>query len=188
MDRQAVLASAVAVGRCDDLAVPTPCAGWSLADLLAHMTAQHIGFARAARGEQTTVADWRPEPLRAPVDRYVAACAEVLGSFAGVGDPAASVILPEIRDEPVRAHVAIGFHLLDYVVHSWDIAVSVGGRVELGEDVLAAALVVARNVPAGAARERPGAAFAPVLPVPAGAPAIDEILLLTGRDPAWQPA
>jgi uncharacterized protein (TIGR03086 family) len=188
LHRQAVLASAVALGRCDDPAAPTPCNGWRLADLLAHMTVQHLGFARAARGEQTTVNDWRPQPLQATVARYVEACADVLGSFAAVRDPAAPVVLPEIRDEPVPVHVAIGFHLLDYVVHAWDVAVSVGGRVELGEDVLAAALTVARNVPTGAAREKPDAAFAPVLPVPAGASTLDEILLLTGRDPDWRAA
>lgn len=29
---------------------PTPCAGWSLRDLLARMTVQHRGFAAAAAG------------------------------------------------------------------------------------------------------------------------------------------
>ena len=36
--------------RSDMLTLPTPCAGWTLADLLTHMTAQHHGFAAAARG------------------------------------------------------------------------------------------------------------------------------------------
>ncbi|MGC7228617.1 maleylpyruvate isomerase N-terminal domain-containing protein, partial [Mycobacteroides abscessus] len=33
-----------------DLRRPTPCAGWTLGDLLTHMTVQHHGFAAAARG------------------------------------------------------------------------------------------------------------------------------------------
>ena len=48
--RVAVLNSIALVDsvRVADLGAPTPCAGWNLADLLAHMTAQHRGFAMAA--------------------------------------------------------------------------------------------------------------------------------------------
>ncbi|MFJ6405663.1 maleylpyruvate isomerase N-terminal domain-containing protein [Streptomyces hydrogenans] len=37
----------------DDLARPTPCAGWDLKDLLDLMTAQHHGIAAAARTRST---------------------------------------------------------------------------------------------------------------------------------------
>jgi len=33
-----------------DLARPTPCAGWTLGDLIGHMTAQHYGWTAAAAG------------------------------------------------------------------------------------------------------------------------------------------
>jgi uncharacterized protein (TIGR03086 family) len=187
LDRIAVVASAAVVGRCDDLTRPTPCDGWSLGDLLAHMTVQHHGFARAAAGEVTTVADWRPQPIRHAVGDYVDACAHVLGSFAAVAEPAAPVVLPEIRDEPIPAQMAIGFHLLDYVVHTWDVAVCVGCDMPFGPDVLDAAVAVARQVPDGAARDRPGAAFAHALPSTPGASALEETLRLTGRDPDWRP-
>jgi gas vesicle protein len=35
-----------------DLTRPTPCAGWTLHGLLAHMTTQHYGFAAAAAGQE----------------------------------------------------------------------------------------------------------------------------------------
>ncbi|MGZ8748588.1 MAG: maleylpyruvate isomerase N-terminal domain-containing protein, partial [Mycobacterium sp.] len=59
--RTAVLASVDAVNAVtrDDLARPTPCAGWDLATLLAHMTVQHRGFAAAARGV-TDLDVWDP--------------------------------------------------------------------------------------------------------------------------------
>ena len=44
----------------EDLTRPTPCAGWNLLGLLAHMTAQHHGFAAAARGHGEDEAAWRP--------------------------------------------------------------------------------------------------------------------------------
>jgi uncharacterized protein (TIGR03086 family) len=188
LDRRTVLASEVVARACTDLTKPTPCADWNLGELLAHMTVQHLGFARAARGEVTAAADWQPRPLADAFGDYVDACAVVLAGFATVTDPAAPVLLPEIRVEPVPAQVAIGFHLLDYVVHTWDLAASLGSRPTFADDVLAVALATARQVPDGEARDRPDAAFAHALPVPPGASPFDEILLLVGRDPAWLPA
>ena len=41
-----------------DLHRATPCDGWNLSDLLAHMTVQHHGFAAAARGDGADLAGW----------------------------------------------------------------------------------------------------------------------------------
>ena len=78
--RTAVDASVQAVAgiRSTDLDRATPCAGWTLADLLAHMTAQHRGFAAAARGHGADADVWRAEPLAEaiaddPVGTYTAA-------------------------------------------------------------------------------------------------------------------
>ena len=46
---------------------PTPCEGWTLADLLAHMTVQHRGFAAAARGLGADPDVWRVETVAAAV-------------------------------------------------------------------------------------------------------------------------
>jgi uncharacterized protein (TIGR03086 family) len=187
LDRRAVLTSASLVERCTDLAVGTPCADWDLGALLAHMTVQHHGFARGASGEVTSRGEWTPRPLTNPAEEYVDACAKVIAAFGALTDPATPVLLPEIRGEPVPARLAVGFHLVDYVVHSWDVAVSIGATVAFADDVLDAALAVARQVPEGDARDAPGAAFAHGLPVPAGASQLEEILLLLGRDPDWCP-
>lgn len=186
LHRRAVVGSVAVVGRCDDLTVPTPCRGWQLSDLLAHMTVQHRGFARAVAGEVTTVEEWDPVPLAEPVRDYVSAAAEVLGTFAAARDPQAPVTLPEVRTAPVPAQTAIGFHLLDYVVHAWDVAVSVGADVPIDQDVVRVAVAVGRQIPDGLNREAPDASFAHALPVPADADPLDELLLLTGRDPAWR--
>ena len=70
--------------------------------------------------------------------------------------------LPEIRDGGTfPAPLAISFHLVDNVVHAWDLAVAIGAPLELDADVLAAALRVAERVPNGAERLVAGAAFAP---------------------------
>lgn len=190
-DRRAVLASIAVASRATvaDLPRSTPCIGWTLADLLAHMTVQQHGFARAARGDVTAKADWRPMPIGDDaVASYTAACAEVIAAFATPGLEGTAFLLPEIRDAgPFPAGQAVGFHLVDNVVHAWDVAATLGvPGPEFDDELLDIALAVARRVPGGAARLRPEAAFAPELPVPADANRLEEILLLLGRSPDWQ--
>lgn len=190
-DRRAVLASiaAAAGATVADLRRLTPCAGWTLADLLTHMTGQQRGFARAARGDATARADWSPTPLgKDAVASYTVASRDVIAAFAEPGVADTGFLLPEIRDGgPFPAAQAIGFHLVDNVVHAWDVAAALGVPTpDLDGEVLDVALAVAREVPGGAARLRPDAAFAPGLPVPGDATALDEILLLLGRPPRWR--
>ncbi|MGC5411848.1 TIGR03086 family metal-binding protein, partial [Streptomyces sp. DT225] len=76
----------------------------------------------------------------------------------------------------------MGFHFIDYVVHSWDVAASLGLPLALPEEVVAAALPLALRVPDGVARERPGAAFRPSLPTAKGGP-LARVLAALGRSP-----
>src|SRR5215467_5358798 len=87
--RIAVQASvdAVAAVTRHDLHRPTPCAGWNLLDLLAHMTVQHHGFAAAARGAGDSPAVWASDRVADavaadPAGTYAAAAADVLDAFA----------------------------------------------------------------------------------------------------------
>ncbi len=190
LDREAVASSLRALDTWSPATAhaSTPCAGWGLSDLLAHLTVQQRGFATAAAGGRTTRADWEPRFTTDPLGEYRAACADVLAAFAAIRDPEAPVLLPEIRDEPVPAATAVGFHLVDNVVHAWDAAVSLGVPLTLGDDVVEAALAVARRVPDGPERDRPNAAFAHARPVDDSRPALETILLLLGRDPGWSAA
>jgi uncharacterized protein (TIGR03086 family) len=189
LDRRAVRASVdvVALVTAADLRRPTPCADWTLADLLAHMTAQHHGFAAAAAGRGTDPQAWRTRPLGAdPAATYAAAADEVLAAFAADGVLDARFALPEIStDVTFSGRRAIGFHLVDYVTHAWDVARALDVRLDLPDDVVHGALPVAEAVPDGPGRLVPGAAFAPRLPEPAGAGPMDRLLALLGRSPTW---
>ncbi|MDT0264235.1 TIGR03086 family metal-binding protein [Jatrophihabitans lederbergiae] len=190
LDRRAVRASldAFATWQPGSDDPGTPCAGWQLGDLVAHMTIQQQGFARAVAGERTERADWAPTRHNDPVGVYRSACDQVVTAFAGLSDPTTPVLLPEVGPDPLPLSTAVGFHLVDNVVHAWDVARSLGARPSLDDDVVEAARTVARDVPDGERRDRPGAAFAHRLPLPDGVSALDETLQLLGRDPRWHPA
>jgi uncharacterized protein (TIGR03086 family) len=189
LDRRAVTATRelVAAWPGADVRLPTPCDGWTIADLVAHMTVQQRGFARAVAGERTTRADWEPTAADATAAAYDAACQQVIDAFAAVRDPDAPVLLPEFGDTLLPAGMVVGFHLVDNVVHAWDVAKSLGAEVSFDDDVLAAALGVARSVPDDERRGGPGSPFARRKPVEPGTGLLDETLLLLGRDPGWRP-
>lgn len=190
LDRQAVEASVAVVSgvRVTDLDRATPCGDWDLRRLLEHMTAQHRGFAAAAAGAGFDLEPWRLESLGDdPVKTYREAAERVLAAFAAQGS-AGELALPQISTAiwfPVGQ--AISFHFIDYVVHSWDVAASLGQPFRLPDDLLEPALVVAEAVPNGAKRQRPGAGFRPALPAPDGVSTFDKILLRLGRSPDWSP-
>ncbi len=108
----------------------------------------------------------------------------MIAAFAEPGVLDRGFALPEILPGAAfPAAQAISFHFIDYVVHGWDVASSLGRAYVLDDDLVRAALPVAEAVPDGARRLRPGAAFAPGLD---SLPAADtdpmgRILALLGR-------
>ncbi|MEV6774230.1 TIGR03086 family metal-binding protein [Nocardia sp. NPDC051030] len=187
LDARAVRASVDVVARMsvEDLDKPTPCAGWALRDLLEHMIIQHYGFAAASRGEDD-LSLWKPQPIGPdPVAEYRAAAEHVLAAFAAEGVLERNFPLPEIRNGVILpAALSISFHFIDYVVHSWDVARTLGIDVEFEDDLLAAGLLVAEAVPRRESRTVPGAAFAPEIERPDGS-VFDRILAVLGRSPGW---
>ncbi|MEU1474307.1 TIGR03086 family metal-binding protein [Streptomyces sp. NPDC005760] len=179
----------VELARAEDSGVwerDTPCAGWNLRRLVAHMTAQHHGFAAAARGAGGELSHWRErEAPGDPTRAHHAAAADVLAAFAEPAVRGREFVLPELGGG-FSGRTAIGFHFVDYVVHAWDVAATLGVRLRLTDEVLAAALAVARRVPTDPTVRGPGFAFAPALKVPQGAAPLEETLRLLGRKPeAW---
>jgi uncharacterized protein (TIGR03086 family) len=193
--RTAVLASVDVVGAvtANDLRRPTPCAGWNLADLLAHMIVQHNGFAAAARGAGAESAVWEAanaaDAVAAdPVETYAMAAADVLDAFAADDVLEATFALPEFGPGATfPGALAIGFHFVDYVVHGWDVARTIDAPFELPADVVTAALPLVFAVPDGEFRTSPGAPFGPSVATHDAAADLDRILSHLGRSPLWVP-
>jgi uncharacterized protein (TIGR03086 family) len=188
LHRTAVVASVDVVARVrpSDLGRATPCSEWTLGELLAHMTVQHNGFAAAARGHGDDPEVWRVHPLGDdPVAEYAEAAERVLGAFAEQGVLEREFTLPEFG--PVSRFPgarAVGFHLIDYVVHGWDVARSIGLTYELDPELADTALGIALAVPNGDNRLAPGAAFRPALTGADSTP-LNRILTALGRSPTW---
>ncbi len=155
-------------------------------DLLAHSITQHYGFAAASAG-RGDLGEWQLRPLgEDPVADYRAAAEHVLAAFAADGVLDREFPLPEIKRGPLfPARLAISFHFIDYVVHSWDLARTLDLPLDLEPELLDVALQVAKAVPGGAARRAPGAAFGPEVDW-SGGTVLDQIVAALGRSPDWQ--
>jgi uncharacterized protein (TIGR03086 family) len=175
-----------------DLARPTPCAGWDLRALLEHMTGQDRGFAAAVRaaanGSEVGASAFAPHPLGpSPAADVAAGLNEVVVTFAEASGLERPVLLAEF-DARLPFRIIIGMHMVDTLVHGWDVAATLGTQAAYGAaldpDVVAAALVMAEQIPDDEAREAPDAPFGHVVAAPADASAWTRTLSLLGRDPA----
>ncbi|WP_345443287.1 TIGR03086 family metal-binding protein [Actinoallomurus vinaceus] len=186
---QAFAAEIIAQVRPERLSVPTPCPDWTLYGLLRHIVSQNEGFAAAARGEETHLSQWRNGRIDGdPRGAYERSAALVDEAFGAEGVLEAKFSLPEVRDGGrFPAAVAIGFHLVDTVVHAWDVAASIGAAWRPDEELVAASLAIALKVPDTPADRGPGLAFEPAIDASSETPDRDRLLALLGRSPDWRP-
>ena len=176
-----------------DLNRPTPCAGWDLRTLLEHMAGQDYGFAAAAteagRGTDTKRAAFAPRPMGPdPAATMNAGLDAVVAAFAAAADLQQPVLLPEF-DRRVPVATLVSMHLVDSVVHGWDVAAALDvvpvHAAALDSETIAAALAVAEQVPDGDYRSGLGASFHPAVELSDDADDRSRTLMLLGRDPAW---
>lgn len=166
----------------EHLTAPTPCAEWTLRELLVHMTGNNNGFADAAEGKPADPDVWAG---RLVVDdllgEYVKSSERVRAAFG----------VPGVLERRLEVHgfgsypavVAIGMHFVDYLTHGWDVAKAVGAPDKLDEDLCAAVLEMGKRWPA--ASWGPEAPFGERVAVAADASAQDRMLGFLGRSPHW---
>jgi len=168
----------------EHLDLPTPCAPWTVRELLSHMVSQHLRFGAVARGEDPELAcplD-KAELGNDPAAAFRSAAELLTESFASGADDLVTQ-LPEIG-RPIPLSALISFHFFDFVVHGWDLAVSIGVPFAPPAELSALAYQVGKVIPDSS--RVPGASFAPVVEVGADADELDRLLGLAGRDPDWQ--
>jgi len=84
------------------------------------------------------------------------------------------------------APIAIGFHLVDYVAHGWDVARTLGIAAEFDEEALRIALTAAEAVPAEAQSLDDQTPFRPSVAT-TSASMLDRVIAALGRSPDWAP-
>lgn len=75
----------------------------------------------------------------------------------------------------------------ELAVHGWDVARATGQPYDCEPDVLAAARSFLERFTSPDALAGPTVAFGPPRESPDGAPALDQVVALAGRDPGWRP-
>lgn len=168
--------------------LPTPCGQWTARDLLVHMIRENRGFAAAAAGETVDRSAWTSPVGDDPRAEYAESADQVVEAFGAPGALDREFWLPLIApDTTFAGQRAAGFHLLDYLVHGWDVAVTIGRPTPFEADLIAAVTEIAhREVPDGPRRHRPDASFAPPVDIKKSAGALDRLLGYLGRDPGWR--
>jgi uncharacterized protein (TIGR03086 family) len=173
----------------EQLANPTPCPAYSLGDLLDHVGGLALAFTAAAEkaageaGSQAPsadasrlVPDWRSEiPKR--LARMASAWRE----------PEAWTGMTQAGGLDLPGEVAGVVALDELVLHGWDVARASGLPYACDPALLEVVHgFVAQFSGPGQEDQRDGL-FGPVVAVAQGAPLLDRVLGLAGRDPDWTP-
>lgn len=154
--------------------LPTPCAGWSVEDLVRHAADTADRATAILNG-----AAWEPSSSAAPAaERWRESAAALRGTIAGTG---IDDRWPLPEDSP---QAKLRFHGCDFTVHRWDLSVALGREHELPAGWVAYMDGFFRSLPAGAIR-RPRAFAASVDPAPADGPT-RQLMAFLGRRPVAQ--
>jgi uncharacterized protein (TIGR03086 family) len=152
---------------------PTPCVGWSLGQLLAHMEDALDAFTEAASGRV------RVEPVPETSTRVEAlrekACA-LLGAWAAAlptGDADVA-----IGDLGLDAPLLVATGALEITVHGWDVGQATGSARRIPDDLARGLLGIAHQVIGPLDR---GPRFACPRPARPGAAYDERLLAWTGR-------
>ncbi|WP_433859855.1 TIGR03086 family metal-binding protein [Streptomyces kronopolitis] len=171
------VSAVVAAVRPEDLDLPTPCAGWTVRQLLDHMVWENLMAASIAEDapREDLTADHLGDDHRAAFEDSARAA---LATFTGSG----------MLHRTFGPYEAPGAMLVQQVVvellaHGWDMARATGAPTTLAPEVAEETLVAARRM-YGAAPRTAGGSFAPERPAPPGASAADRLAAFLGRDPA----
>lgn len=151
------------------LGLVTPCRGWPLAVLLAHMDDSLDAWTEAATGRVSLVRTHGTAPVPAIRDK---ACA-LLGWW--LDHPPEQVGVGDLR---LRSETLVAAAALEVTLHGWDLRATLGDPVPVPDDLARPLLAVARHVVGE--QDRTGC-FAPPVPPSPAASSSRQLLAFLGR-------
>ena len=160
---------------------PTPCTDWNVAELIEHAVGLNLGLAEAALIGDAPAEAYAPRPLVMWADSVEL----VLRAFDGLDEDGRTFVAPVSTELSFAARDVLTIHLLDVVVHSWDLAVAIGAAYEPAEEAVSAiadmaALIAARSVPSTRVEFS-----APIRDHAGQGDLWAHVLQRLGRDPRW---
>ena len=162
----------------DDWERPTPCAGWTVRDVIGHLaTSTNVGIS-TMQGRPPT---W-PDAAR-PGDLVEGDPAGFWrGTVARARDVLRDADLARVMETPLGRTVAddLAIPVIDLYVHAWDLGAAAGIAVEIPADVIDYAHAYIDPLPDEMIRGE-GRAFGPQTRVPAGATPTEQFIAWTGR-------
>ncbi|GAA2095167.1 TIGR03086 family metal-binding protein [Microlunatus panaciterrae] len=154
----------LAAVRADQLAQPTPCDDWDVAQLIGHLVSAPARFLERARGADT---DWSAAPQPAAsnwVADFRSNADELIHHWRQPGDAV------DARQ--------VDWQTAEIAVHTWDLARATGQSPPLQPEVAERGLAF---MSAMMTPENRGKAFAPAVRVPDDAPIYDRLAAFAGR-------
>jgi len=151
----------------------TPCAEWTVRELLDHMVGVVAGLGAAAAGAPRSEFKLADDL----VGQFDAVSAATLAAWRTPG------VLDQMIDGgpgPMPGQVLASINLLDTATHAWDLATATGQNAELPEPVAVTALEASRMIVSPEIRS---GRFGPEQPAPADATPTQQLVAFLGRTP-----
>ncbi|MGH4028996.1 TIGR03086 family metal-binding protein [Actinomycetota bacterium Odt1-20B] len=159
----------------------TPCADWTVRDLVNHLTVEQLWVPPLVRDGESpaTVGDTFDGDMLGP-DPVTSWDTAAAGAREAFGEPDALERTVELSYGATPAAFYCGQMITDLVVHAWDLSRGIGA-----DERLPAALVdfAVREVTPYAAELEKSGLFATPVPPPPGADVQTKLLCLLGRNP-----
>ncbi|MER6988713.1 TIGR03086 family metal-binding protein [Saccharopolyspora hirsuta] len=165
--------------RDDQWSDQTPCADWTVRDLINHLVQVNESFS-AQLHDRTPPGPDADLLGDDPVGAYRRSAAELVGSLDRSGNAQAAPGPLGVSTGAERVQL----RLADLLAHGWDLARATGQEVGFPEDVVEQALVFVRGrLDAAPRADR----FGEARPVAEDAPVVDRFAAFLGRSPEWTP-
>lgn len=156
--------------------MPTPCADWTVHELIEHMCGGGHMIAGGLQGQAPP--DEAPDLLAdGPANGWASASAHL----SAAATPEALGATHQMPFGDVPGEMALAVITADHVVHAWDLAQATGQDPQIGDDLASFALQTWQMVVP--AEGRTGDGFAAAVPSAADASALDQVVAYTGRQP-----
>ncbi|HEY7145095.1 MAG TPA: TIGR03086 family metal-binding protein [Streptosporangiaceae bacterium] len=173
----------------DLLTAPTPCAGYTVADLLDHIDRFTLAFtAAAAKAASGLTGGPVGDGARLGPD-WRARIRDRLSALPPAWqDPAARSGMTRAGGIDMPAEVAHVVALEELTIHGWDLARASGQPFAPGDGELEVVRGFIAQFAGPDQEELRGDAYRSPVPVAGTAPLLDRVVALSGRDPSWSPS